>query len=142
MVIAKSGWFVRRKYLGWGLMPKTWQGWLYALMIVVVFGIVINLPIDMNYKIIIYVLLGIFLFIDLGNAMINIKDEREKIHEAIAERNALWAMITVIAVGVGYQVASSVVKNSWSAVDPFLIAAVVVALAVKAISNIWLDRKN
>ncbi len=32
-MLGKPEWFERRKYSGWGLTPKTWQGWAYiALM--------------------------------------------------------------------------------------------------------------
>ena len=70
-----------------------------------------------------------------------IKDEREKIHEAIAERNAMWTMIIVLIAGVGYQAASSTVNKSFM-IDPFVIAALVLGLIVKAISNVYLDRKD
>ena len=35
MVLAKPEWFGRRKYTGWGLTPKTWQGWAYVLGFIV-----------------------------------------------------------------------------------------------------------
>lgn len=143
MVIAKQEWFVRRKYGGWGLFPKTWQGWAYLIVFLAILFGVQMLPISSNTKMIATVVLAIFLIIDTLQAMAKLKkDEREKLHEAIAERNALWAVIAVIVLGVGYQVASSVVKNNLSAIDPFLIMAIAAALIVKAISNIWLDRKD
>lgn len=142
MVIAKPQWFVRRKYGGWGLMPKTWQGWIYSLiMIIIVLGLV-NAPLDMKYKIVIILAAAIFFFIDIGSAMIRLKDEREKIHEAVAERNALWAVLLVLVIGISYQAAESAVKGNYSSMDWFLVAAVFVALVVKAVSNIWLDRKD
>ncbi|MEK6945452.1 MAG: hypothetical protein AABW63_01530 [Nanoarchaeota archaeon] len=142
-MIGKPEWFARRKYSGWGLFPKTWQGWLYTVVLVALTMAIVYIPFsDMKVRIGVLVVWGIILLVEVGSIMIKIRDEREKMHEAIAERNALWAVILVLVVGVGYQVASSSVKNDFSVVDPFLIAAVVAALVVKAVSNIWLDRRN
>lgn len=142
-MIGKPEWFARRKYGGWGLMPKTWQGWLYSLILVAITMGIIYIPFnDIKVKIGVIVMWAIILIAEIGSIMVKIKDEREKIHEAIAERNALWAVILVIVVGVAYQVASSSVKNEFSAIDPFLIIAIGAALIVKAISNIYLDKKN
>lgn len=142
MVIAKSEWFARRKYSGWGLMPKTWQGAIYTICILLITISLIYLPINMSVKIGVMIIWAIFLTIDIGQAMIKIRDEREKLHEAIAERNALWAVILVVAIGISYQLASSTVANDFSSIDPFLIGAIIAALVVKAISNIYLDRKD
>ncbi|MBU4370071.1 hypothetical protein KKG58_04955 [Patescibacteria group bacterium] len=37
-MIGKKEWFKLRKYTGFGLSPKTWQGWVYV--IVIILGIV------------------------------------------------------------------------------------------------------
>lgn len=29
-MFAKTEWFQKRKYGGWGLTPRTWQGWAYV----------------------------------------------------------------------------------------------------------------
>ena len=33
-MIGKPEWFERRKYLGWGIHPKTKEGWIYLLFII------------------------------------------------------------------------------------------------------------
>lgn len=33
-MIAQKEWFGRRKYTGWGVTPKTWQGWVYIAVAV------------------------------------------------------------------------------------------------------------
>lgn len=142
MSIAKPEWFARRKYTGWGLFPKTWQGVLYIIVIAAITIGLVNLPIEMSYRIGILIVWAILAIVDMGGAMIGIKDEREKRHEAIAERNALWAVLIVLIIGVSYQISAASAKQNFSGVDWFLVAAVVVALIVKAISNIWLERKN
>jgi len=35
-MIGKKEWFTTRRYTGWGLRPKTWQGWLYVLVAIIV----------------------------------------------------------------------------------------------------------
>lgn len=141
-MIGNPKWFKRRKYGGWGLFPITWQGWVYTIVLVGITFLLVSLPVENSLKIGIVAIWAIFMLFEIGTIMLKIKDEREKIHEAIAERNALWAIILVIVVAIGYQTASGVVKNDFSQVDPFLIAAVVIGLVVKAISNFWLERKN
>jgi len=88
------------------------------------------------------VIWAIVLTIEIGSIMVKVNDERERLYEAIAERNALWAIILVIVIGTAYQFAESTFKNDFSSVDPFLIAVIVIRLVVKIISNLWLERKN
>jgi len=142
-MIGRPEWFTRRKYGGWGLYPKAWQGWVYTAVMVVPFILVQYASfISENAKTIFMVVWAVIIGVDIISIMAKLKlDEREKIHEAMAERNALWAIIIVITIGVAYQISSSAVKGIVS-VDPFLIAAVVVGLVVKAASNLYLDRKD
>lgn len=142
-MIGKAEWFTRRKYGGWGLFPKVWQGWVYVLAIATPFILMQYTNfLSEKAKIVFMVVWGIIIAVDMIDIMARLKlDEREKIHEAMAERNALWAVIVVITAGVAYQVSSGIVKGIVD-VDPFLIAAVAVGLIVKAVSNLYLDRKD
>lgn len=36
-MIARADWFRRRKYGGWGVSPRTWQGWAYIVAILLPF---------------------------------------------------------------------------------------------------------
>ena len=69
------------------------------------------------------------------------KDERERLHEAISERNALWGIILVLVIGVLYQIITSTI-NQKPTIDPIIAIALGVGLLVKAVSNIYLDRKD
>lgn len=141
-MIAKPQWFKRRKYFGWGACPATWQGWLYLAVAIAIIAIIQVLPLNTELKLGLTVLLAIILLIDIATIMPKLsKDERDKKHEAIAERNALWAMLLVLVIGVGYEISSNLVQNKVY-VDPFVIAAIIIGLLVKAISNIYLDRKD
>ena len=141
-MIAKPEWFKRRKYFGWGAYPSTWQGWAYMAVVIALIAIIQFLPLGTEIKMGLTFLLAIILVIDVATIMPKLsKDERDKKHEAISERNALWAILLVLVVGVGYEVASSAVKSKVY-VDPFVIAAIVIGLIVKAVSNYYLDRKD
>ena len=142
-MIGKPEWFTRRKYLGWGVMPKTWQGWAYvAIAGIPIFAFQYTKFWSEKTRMIAIGIWAVILIADFFDIMIRMKkDEREKIHEAIAERNAMWAMIIVLTAGVGYEIASSAVNQAIK-VDPFIIAALLAALIAKAVSNVYLDRKD
>jgi hypothetical protein len=143
-MIGKPEWFKRRKYGGWGIFPKTWQGWAYLVVVLGIFVVFQALPFWSNTeRLVVTGIWALFLVVDVAHIMLKVnRDEREKIHEAIAERNALWAILAVLIVGIGYQVASSATVQDFSSIDPFLVAAVAAALIAKAASNLYLDRKN
>jgi len=143
-MIGKPEWFTRRKYTGWGLTPKTWQGWIYIAAIILPFVIFQSLPFwSFQVRAVVTIVWFIFLALDVFHIMIRMKkDERERIHEAIAERNALWAIMLIMAAGVAYQVSRSAVLQDFSQVDWFLVAALAVGLIVKSISNYYLDKHD
>lgn len=143
-MIGKPEWFKRRKYGGWGIYPRTWQGWVYIAAVIVPFMIFNALPFwSEKTRMIVTLIWLAFLAIDISHIMIKMKkDERERLHEAIAERNALWVMIAVIVIGLGYQTARASVLQDFSNVDWFLAAALIAAVIAKSITNIYLDRKD
>ncbi len=141
-MIGKYEWFRRRKYTGWGFTPVTWQGWVYVAIAVLPLIVLSNLKIEGNLQNIAMIVWGILIGIDFIDIMIHLpKDERDRMHEAMAERNALWAIMLVLGLGVAYESATSAIKGIIS-VDPFIIGAIFVGLFVKIISNIYLDKKD
>jgi hypothetical protein len=142
-MIGKPEWFSRRKYTGWGFNPKTWQGWVYVLVMVSPIIIIANLQTFGTVQMIFLIAWAVIFGIDIIDITIHLgRDERERIHEAIAERNTLWAIIAVLAGGIAYQVSSGVVSHTMAKVDPVILIALAVGLVVKIISNIYLDRKD
>jgi hypothetical protein len=138
-MLGKPEWFQRRKYTGWGLTPKTWQGWVYVLAIILPI-VAMQYFFPDNWKVPATLIWAGIFCIDIIYMMITFKqDERERGHEAIAERNAAWTMVVVIAIGVAYEAGVSAV-NGVFAVDPFLIGAIICGLFVKMGSNIYLER--
>ncbi len=140
-MFGKQEWFKRRKYGGWGLTPKTWQGWAYIVAMVAPIALMQSL--GLNGDKIFYLTLAwcIVFVIDMVDIMAKLKkDERETQIEAISDRNSAWAMVAVIAAGIAYQVATSVVSKDPN-IDPFLLAALLVGAFVKGATNIYLEKK-
>lgn len=140
-MLGKAEWFQKRKYGGWGLSPRTWQGWVYIFVFI---GILLgfqSLPFwDTATRTIFTATWALILFFDTLYIMATLqKDELEQQHEAIAERNASWAMVSVLTVGILYQVISSGLEQN-VVIDPFLVIALVGGLIVKSISYITLER--
>ena len=142
-MFGKPEWFTQRKYSGWGLTPKTREGWLYIIAIIVPFAIFQALPFwDAEMRM--YATFGWLAFVafDVLDIMLRMKkDERETLHEAIAERNAAWMMIVAITAGIVYQLISSELAGS-PYVDPVLIIVLFAGLAAKAFTNWKLSKEN
>jgi len=142
-MIGKAEWFQRRKYSGWGLTPKTWQGWVYVLVFVLIAVFIQFLPFTQNVKLIITSVLIVMLLVDVIHIMLIMKkDEREIKHEAIADRNALWVMLAVLIIGILYQTIVSAINKTVPQVDYFLIAALLVAVIMKGATNYYLDKRD
>jgi hypothetical protein len=141
-MIGKAEWFGRRKYTGWGLTPVTWQGWVYLAVAFAPIILLQYLPLSGSVRLTGMVVWGILLAYDFLDRMVHIKkDEREVIHEAIAERNAAWTMILVLTVGVAYDAARNAVLNQTFNVNPFILAALIGGVLIKAATNLYLERK-
>jgi UDP-N-acetylmuramyl pentapeptide phosphotransferase/UDP-N-acetylglucosamine-1-phosphate transferase len=141
-MIAKQGWFKRRKYTGWGFSPASWQGWVYLGVLFLPFILMPLFNASAEFQFIfsgVWIFVLILGFIDMAGSVK--KDEREIIHEAIADRNSLWVMLAVLAGGIAYQAASGVVRQSME-VDPVILIALVAGVVAKAATNVYLDRKD
>lgn len=140
-MLGKPEWFQRRKYGGWGISPRTWQGWVYIGLVILPFMIFQALPIwEDSTRILVTVLWIAFLLLDVTHIMVCLKrDEREHKIEAIAERNAGWFMVSVLAIGLVYQIVTSALKGQVM-VDWFLAAALLGGAIIKTVSNLYLER--
>lgn len=142
-MIGKAAWFQRRKYGGWGLSPKTWQGWVYAFLIAVPIAFFQALPywtdeVRLAATFVWVIVIGL----DVIHIMSTLNnDEREYKIEAISERNSAWVMVAAILVGIAYQSYNSV-SGKGAEIDPFLFIALGAGVVAKAISNIYYSRKS
>jgi hypothetical protein len=142
-MIAKKEWFKRRKYGGWGVSPKTWQGWTYIALIILPFAIFQALPFwSTETRLIVTAGWLGFLFLDIIPVMINLnRDEREYKIEAIAERNAAWFMSLVLALGILYELIISALREEIT-VNIFLVIALFGGVIIKSITNYRLERRE
>ncbi|MBI5680081.1 MAG: hypothetical protein HZC47_04215 [Methanobacterium sp.] len=143
MIIAKPEWFTRRKYTGWGVNIKTWQGYVYiGVMILIMILIIITPNLSTEIRYVLTGIWAIFYFVDLIDVMWKLKkDEREYMHEAIAERNAAWGMIIVLVVGLTFELIYNSLQERIY-VDPFIVTALVVGVIIKAITNYKMDKED
>lgn len=131
-MIGNPKWFNVRKYSGWGLTPNCWQGWLYIIIFIIPIAIIDSINLGPKFKSIFIGAWTVLLLIDVFHMMTQIKkDERERLHEAIADRNALWFMILVLII-------YAFIKQS---LDPVFLVALIGAAAVKSITQIYLRDK-
>jgi len=131
-MIANPKWFNLRKYTGWGLTPNCWQGWAYIFAYILPVALIDSFVPDQNIKNILTIIIMAVLIIDVLHIMSLIKkDERERLHEAIADRNALWFMMFILIIGVFIK----------QIVDPIFLVAVLGATLVKALTQFYLRDK-
>lgn len=141
-MIGKPNWFDIRKYSGWGLRPKAWQGWLYLLTLIVPLIVLQVIPhIDSKVRLCFTAIWLLFLMIETIDIVIKIKrDERERVHEAIAERNAAWFITLFLALALSYQAAQSALIGQ-ILVDPIIALALVGGTLIKLFSHLYLKDK-
>ena len=142
-MIAKPEWFNQRKYSGWGVTPRNWQGWAYTLGILVPLVIFLSLPdLDSQVRTAGTVLWVTFVILDILPIMVTLKkDEREYRNEAIAERNASWFMVVVLMIGILYAVVTSSLNHELS-INWFMVLALFGGAVVKGVSSYSMDKKG
>ena len=142
-MIAKPEWFGPRKYSGWGVTPRTWQGWAYTLAIIVTLVIFQAIPgLDAQVRTTGTVLWVAFVVLDILPIMVTMKkDEREYKNEAIAERNASWFMVLVLVIGILYELVISGLSHE-PAINWFMVLALFGGAIVKGVSNYHMDKKG
>ena len=142
-MIGKAEWFQRRKYGGWGISPKTWQGWIYVALVIIPFIVFQSLPI-WNDETRLYVTLvwAGFLLFDVTHIMITLsRDERENRIEALAERNSAWFMVIVLVFGLLYDIIYGALHQDMQ-VNWFIIVALFGGALVKTVSNLVLEKSS
>lgn len=140
-MIGNPKWFNHRKYTGWGLTPNCWQGWAYIALIALPIFLINLLPIGGWIKTTIMFVWAIIFSIDFIDIMRKVKrDERDTLHEALAERNAMWFIITTLAVGAAFQAAQGIASQNVK-IDPIILIALIGAVITKAITHLYLRNK-
>jgi hypothetical protein len=141
-MIGKAEWFSRRKYSGWGLTPKTWQGFLYIAVIIFLFVLIQELVLRPGIRMVSVIVLASIFLADFLHIMASIKlDEREVKIEAIAERNASWTMVTTSALVLIYFIELNKVLEK-EFMSGLIMAPIITGLIAKASTNFYLQKKG
>ncbi|MCL4384080.1 hypothetical protein M1116_01350 [Patescibacteria group bacterium] len=140
-MIGNPDWFTIRKWGGWGLTPKTWQGWVYILVMVLPLVLVTAIfrlsPETIKTVTLVWVSI---IMLDVFDMMIHLKrDEREEKHEALAERNAAWFIVFILAFGM--IIKALVTQNPDAVLDPVILTALFGGVLVKALTHFYLRDK-
>ncbi|MFH2020241.1 MAG: hypothetical protein ABIJ34_02440 [archaeon] len=103
-MIGKPEWFTYRVF-GWGLRPRTWQGWAYIAVFVGLIMATTQIFAE-TMKAWLFAGLMAILIIDTVHMMMQLPkthDERENYHQLLIERNASVAAVMAIAGIILYQ---------------------------------------
>lgn len=135
-MIGKSEWFNIRKKGGWGLSPKTWQGYVYAISITLIIAIPqFIVAINLKERLLISGFLMLLFLFDVLSIMSKIKlDEREAAHQAQAEKNASLAMVFGITLLLIYEIFLSIIT---SVIKYELLAAYFIILLIGYIAKTY-----
>ena len=148
--LIKSEWFKRRKYGGWGITPTAWQWWVVVAAIIAPV-VALSPQVAASVKSGVFVtaatmsLAAYMLFLAAFELalMINIKvDERELLHEAVAERNGFWVMAMTLTVGIAAEAISPDWLHGVFPINIFILAAFALSFIAKVATSHYLDRTN
>lgn len=132
-MIAKTQQYKKKKYGGWGLDPVTWQAYVYILVLVVVEILILTSQLSKQLKFGLILSITAFSAVDLFIVYKKLKsDEREIQIQQIAEKNASFAMVTVLIIGIMYNVLK-MIETQIFYIDPFIILALLAGLIVKGL---------
>lgn len=136
-MIGKPEWFTYR-ILGWGIRPKTKEGWIYIIVAVLIGVILSTLPFsEYTRNVLLVSFIGIIL-LDALHIMTQLgkhNDERENYHQLIIERNCSFAAVAALAIVAVYQ------GIKMGKVDVSIFVVLGIMLAVKIASSVYVRVK-
>ncbi|MBU1031047.1 MAG: hypothetical protein ABIC91_08095 [Nanoarchaeota archaeon] len=142
-MIGKPEWFTYRIF-GWGLRPKTWQGWLYVVIIMALCGLISLLPAPDNIKSWLFGAVITIFIIDvliIMTKLSKVHDERENKHQLIIERNASFTAVVAIVAIMLFQVYQNRFLDLEMPFDKSLLIVLIVMVVMKGISTIYVNKK-
>lgn len=140
-MIGKPEWFTYR-ILGWGIRPKTWQGWAYLAIVAALVGFITAIAMNEAIKLWLYIaIIGIFV-LDILHIMTKlgkVHDERENYHQLIIERNCSFAAIAALMGVALYQTYQhrAILNTMTIPFDHSIIVVLVAMVVVKIASYIY-----
>jgi hypothetical protein len=143
-MIGKPEWFTYRK-MGWGITPKTWQGWVYIAAVTAVTFTIGKMPLFQAYRLPILLTFCGLVLLDVGAIMVamgRFHDERDRWHQLVIERNCSFTAVAAITAVIIYQVWEHKQAGlTGIPFDPYLAGVLGLMAVVKLISTIYLRMK-
>jgi hypothetical protein len=137
-MIGKPEWFKYRIF-GWGISPKTWQGWIYVAVIAALIGVTLSITMTNTIRGWVFGVILALVLLDVGHIMIKlpkVHDERENMHQLIIERNCSFAAIVGL---IGVAAFESIQNRSELMANPGMFpfdVSIAVVLGVMLITKI------
>ena len=143
-MIGKPEWFTYRIF-GWGVGPKTWQGWAYLAAVGAIMGLLKLLPITNTVRMWCYgILVGLVVLdvILIMTRLDKVHDEREKLQQMIIERNCSFAAVAALcAIAVFQSFKNRHLGEIGIHFDGSILIVLVVMAVTKIISTWYVRRK-
>lgn len=145
-MIGKAHWFKYRTF-GWGLAPKTWQGWWYIIIAAFLIGGTFAIGIADSTKMWLFAIITTIFVADVIIIMTQlpkVSDERENYHQLIIERNCSFAAIVALVAIALYQTYKNTEFIQPKGSIPFDISILIVLgamLITKIASTIYVKTK-
>ena len=146
-MIGKPEWFKYRIF-GWGLAPKTWQGWVYTATLATVLGFVTAVTATSALHPFAFGIIFAIVIADVIHIMTQMpktNDERENYHQLLVERNCSFAAVgTLVAVAL-YQAYQHRALLQTGVAIPFDLSLAIVFLAMlvtKVVSTAYVKMRG
>jgi cobalamin synthase len=146
-MIGKVHWFKYRTF-GWGLAPKTWEGWVYVAVAAFLIAGTFAMGVTDSTKMWLFAIIMTIFIVDILVIMTKlpkVSDERENYHQLVIERNCSFAAIVALLAIALYQTYMNtgffVSQNGALPFDVSLLIVLGAMLVVKIASTIYVKMK-
>jgi len=146
-MIGKAHWFKYRTF-GWGLAPRTWEGWVYVAVAAFLMAGTLAMGINDKTKMWIFAIIMVIFVVDVLVIMTQlpkVTDERENYHQLVIERNCSFAaIVALLAIAIYQTYQNTGFLQSQNGTLPFDLSIVIVLgvmLVTKIVSTIYVKAK-
>jgi cobalamin synthase len=146
-MIGKAHWFKYRTF-GWGLAPRTWEGWVYVAIAAFLMAGTLAMGINDKTKMWIFAIIMVIFVVDVLVIMTQlpkVTDERENYHQLVIERNCSFAaIVALLAIAIYQTYQNTGFLQSQNGTLPFDLSIVIVLgvmLVTKIVSTIYVKAK-
>ena len=143
-MIGKPEWFTYRIF-GWGVRPRTWQGWSYLAAVAAIMGLIRFLPIANAIRMWCFGILVGLVVLDVIHIMTRLDkehDERERLQQMIIERNCSFAaVVTLIGIAAFQAFKNRHLMKNGIPFDGSILIVIGVMAFTKIVSTLYVRRK-